>query len=740
MKIFKNIYTGLSAFILATVGITGCTDEVKFADSFIEKAPGGTVVLDTVFNSAEYTKQFLTGIYALQYYGLPFNQSAPANSQHSYVGKLDALTDIYQIHWGGVDLFNNFYGGSLTAASTPPISFSGDKVWEVIRQCNILINNVDRVPGLTNEEKVSITAQAKCLMAARYFDLYSVYGGIPFVGRTPFTGTESGYDNPRLTAEATCDSIVTLLDEAINSGGLVWKYHDGSNVSTDMDATNNTGRWTKGGAMALKAKVLLFNASPIYNSDVPYYDGTTEAEKQHLVWHGSYSAERWQRALKACEEFFTANGEADPGTNAAADVNSTVNDATYHLNGNKGSNWEIKTSGSAKTSDAAKIDYYRQSYRMGYVYQGSAEILHSTRVATVYGTQGTFSWWSWGNPLGSVKRNTYPPTEEYVEMFPWSTGQPFDWETDSLAGKIGHYQAEGASKETVGQLFYKFTSVRGGWNKVASRDPRLYENAFVCSQPTTLSWTTGASSGDILELWLGGSHAANDVLKLNDRKEVEVAENLMTGFPTGYGNIKYILGEEYHRKFLQWVYLSYDEMLLMYAECKAQTGDLTGALALVNRVRARVGLGKLENYQTSYFSKHGKDVKTNKDDLIEEILRERACELGMSNNRYYDMVRYKRTDWMTKQLHGLGIFRTKQNSSGEFVRDYTTYVGTDKDNGLAEPNRFEYMRFPLRNCRRVLWDYSSDDLYVKKWLLFPFPQAEVLKNYGEAGLVQNPGW
>ena len=35
-----------------------------------------------------------------------------------------------------------------------------------------------------------------------------------------------------------------------------------------------------------------------------------------------------------------------------------------------------------------------------------------------------------------------------------------------------------------------------------------------------------------------------------------------------------------------------------------------------------------------------------KHDVIEEILRERACELGMSNNRYYDMIRYKHGDWM----------------------------------------------------------------------------------------------
>ena len=41
--------------------------------------------------------------------------------------------------------------------------------------------------------------------------------------------------------------------------------------------------------MALKAKILMFNASPLYNADQGYYGGTTEAEQKHLVWHGNYA-------------------------------------------------------------------------------------------------------------------------------------------------------------------------------------------------------------------------------------------------------------------------------------------------------------------------------------------------------------------------------------------------------------------------------------------------------------------
>ena len=123
--------------------------------------------------------------------------------------------------------------------------------------------------------------------------------------------------------------------------------------------------------------------------------------------------------------------------------------------------------------------------------------------------------------------------------------------------------------------------------------------------------------------------------------------------------------------------------------------------------------------------------------LLEEILRERACELGMTNNRYYDMIRYKRTDWMTKRLHGLITFRMMQNSKREWVRSIRPYIGDDKNNRVEEPYCFTYQKFEIQNRARYLWDYKPTDKEVLKWLLMPMPLSEINKGYG---LVQNPGW
>ena len=701
MKLHHKIISGVVALMIGSMAFTACTDDIKFGDAFIEKTPGGTVSLDTVFSSAEYTKQFLVGLYVLQYYGLPFKNATEAPWSVSYWNsKMDAMTDCYQQHFSGGGAFGKYYGGLLTSADIaktdhPLISYTHDFVWETIRRCYLLMENIDNVPGLTDAEKKNMIAQAKCLIAARYFDLYSIYGGLPIIDHT-FTGLEGTYEVPRASAEKTANFMVGLLDEAIPD--LRWAYN-GSTI--DTDAANNTGRWTAAGAMALKAKILLFNASPLYNADQGYYGGTTQAEKDSLVWHGDFKQARWERALQACEDFMNRNAQEG--------------------------NWYQLNQATGITPED-----YRQAYRMGYIYQGSREIIHCTRVTGQTSNKASYQWANFVGPFGNSKgpyRHSYNPTEEYVEMFPWKDGRPFNWEVDSINGNIGGQH---------GQLFYKWTKGKVT-KKEASRDPRLYENAIVCSQTLSLNWTTGKPEGDVYELWVNGEHEGTDAAMVDEKTgEVKVMEKDLGRFATGYGVIKYYLGQEYYGKYTQWVYLSYDEMLLMYAECLAQCGQLEKAIQQVDLVRARVGLKGLKYGQAAYKGDKSKlpNLST-KEGLLEEILRERACELGMSNNRYYDMIRYKRTDWMTKKLHGLITFRMMLNSKRELIQNNSAYIGTDKDAGKEEPSMFTYLRFQIQNPARYLWNYTPDDPEVKKWLLMPFPLSEINKGYG---LVQNPGW
>ena len=51
-KYNKWIFNVASGLALTSVIATSCVDEIKFGNSFLEKAPGGAVTKDTVFNNA----------------------------------------------------------------------------------------------------------------------------------------------------------------------------------------------------------------------------------------------------------------------------------------------------------------------------------------------------------------------------------------------------------------------------------------------------------------------------------------------------------------------------------------------------------------------------------------------------------------------------------------------------------------------------------------------------------------
>ena len=328
---------------------------------------------------------------------------------------------------------------------------------------------------------------------------------------------------------------------------------------------------------------------------------------------------------------------------------------------------------------------------------GSSEILLRVSVTTTDAFKsGYYSWHQWSDPLMSVQRTSYCPTQEYVEMFPWADGTPFDWDKTAADGKLD-------------QMFLTGTVAKG--NITLTRDPRLYEEAIVNGQQKTLDWTTGNMSGQSFEMWVGGTDA-------------QLRPETQSGaYGTGYAPIKFLMGNDMLRQYTEWPYLRLSEMYLTYAEALLQTGDLAGAIKQVDVVRSRVGLGGLAECNPT------KNLKSDKSALLQEILRERVCELGMEDCRFFDMIRYKMKDRFEKQLHGLRIYRL--DASGNRVK--TAWYNGDRKNGVEMPTTFEYERFEISAPTRYWWTNGFDP----KWYLSPFPQTEVNKGYG---LVQNPGW
>jgi hypothetical protein len=629
------------------------------------------VTADTVFSNAEYTRDFVAQIYAYQYYNLC---SASSNTlpQHMnyWKGLPDALGDTYHMPSSSIFIFSWYYNGLLNSNANSygnynVYPYQNEHVWENVRACYLLMDRIDAVPGMDDAEKARLKDEARCLLVETYFWTFKFYGGLPIVTGL-FQGDESNYEG-RKSAQETVDFMVNMLDQVIKNNNLPWAY-------TDSQAASETGHFTLAGAMALKIQILQFAASPLLNAEQPYFQGTYTMEHPEYVWLGGYDKSRWTKLRTACKEFFDA-------LNAKG---------FYHL---------VVPAGTTQED-------YAYAYRSSYMLQDSPEILHSVRISTS-ANGNDYIWYNLA--WGSNERMAYCPTQEYIEMFPWADGTPFDWDKTKAEGKLD-------------EMFIKGDRVYGTQelqNIKYTRDPRLYETSAVNGQRMVIEWTSGKRSGQLYEGWVGGAAAA---------KQPSTGTGV---WATGYRGLKYICGAAFQRQKPQWSPLLLSDMYLTYAEAIIQDGgSCSDALTYVDAVRARVGLKGLAACNPS------KNLTSNKDNLLEEILRERACEFGLQTTRYFDMIRYKRADLFTRVLHGLRIYRLSDGARVDlpwYTSDRTSKSYNKDTDRWYEPNHFDYEKFEITTGARIWWTQGFDP----KWYFQPFPITEVNKNYG---LEQNPGW
>ncbi|MDT8432718.1 MAG: RagB/SusD family nutrient uptake outer membrane protein [Bacteroidales bacterium] len=371
----SNIRTrgALVLIVISGLLLHSC-EELQFGNEFLEKEPSVDVTADTIFTSLELSERYLWGGYSTLPYGLNTNWSAKGNKLGMDI--LESMSDLCHSYlaWGGINEL--YYTGQYSASvenSSPKTKyhFLQEQSWEGIRIGWNFIENASRIPDGSQSYIDQLKAEAKMIIALHYTDMFRHYGGLPWVNHA-YTPTEET-NMPRMTARATVDSIVALIDEAIPD--LLWEVDDPSNWD---------GRLTAAGAMGLKARLLLFAASPLFNDDVPYLDGA--ASDQNMTWYGSYDATLWNDAMQASEELL--------------DMVETMGGYGLVNTGNP-----------------------RQDFQDAYYKRGNGEILISTRVR--YQSPG---WWNAEYYFYQSAGNygTACPTKEYVDMFGMADGTPID--------------------------------------------------------------------------------------------------------------------------------------------------------------------------------------------------------------------------------------------------------------------------------------------------------------------------
>lgn len=249
--------------------------------------------------------------------------------------------------------------------------------------------------------------------------------------------------------------------------------------------------------------------------------------------------------------------------------------------------------------------------------------------------------------------------------------------------------------------------------------------------------------------------------------ENEVNRYSMKTSATGYQLIKYVMEkgkDTYNQSDCDMPLFRYAEVLLNYAECLAEAGELTqdDINLSIKLLRERAKMPNLNmtdanNKPCPYMESLYPNVeKGGNKGVILEIRRERDIELVQEGFRYWDLMRWKEGQALTKPLTGMsfgGVSKSKTDKSG--------CVNTKNDN----PSAFDVCVWSTPNPSDKPFSFGVTYLELNKdvWLtngmdggdilchgtdvrtfnedrdyLYPIPTQEIILSNG--ALKQNPGW
>lgn len=246
------------------------------------------------------------------------------------------------------------------------------------------------------------------------------------------------------------------------------------------------------------------------------------------------------------------------------------------------------------------------------------------------------------NPIGAAAT----PTEEYASSFDIKYNgayHPFDW------NKLAEY----------------------GGDPYSGREPRFYASILHNNEV----W-----KGRKLELYDGGFDGYMDFSETGqDNDHRTTTGYIFRKFMSDDTKMNYtsILSGQY------WIEMRLAELYLIRSEANARLGNWSLAYDDLNVIRKRVGL-------------QDKGMKVDWDSYVEDLSKERVCELGLEGHRNFDLVRWGLAQKVLdhKRMHGV---RITKKSDGTF-----TYEVVECD--------------------------TRDRLYPSKYNIFPIPITEMQRN------------
>lgn len=252
---------------------------------YLDNEPDDLLTKEMVFNDADNTENWLANLYSL----VPDPLWDYFSYNYGYYMMSDEAqmaSSLGQFGWSGL---MNIQQGSWNSTNMVPSVDLWGKTYEKVRSALIFINNVKVISDQRQTEELveRYKNEARFLVAYYYSRMLEVYGPFPLV--TELTDVEATVAELKL-ARTPYDEIVDYLDNELLelSKKLPDSYDD-----------VNIGRPTSGMCLAVRARMLMFAASPLFNGNSDFSDIINKDGTQ--LFNSAYDAAKWKKAADAAK-------------------------------------------------------------------------------------------------------------------------------------------------------------------------------------------------------------------------------------------------------------------------------------------------------------------------------------------------------------------------------------------------------------------------------------------------------
>lgn len=557
---------------LSAIYIAAACLAVQSCDSFLNRQPDDQLTSRNIFEKATSTFNYLVNVYSYM----------PDYSSSVGYTVREAASDECAVAFEGSRFFALYTHGSFSAAST--VSYYRSECYQSpyngIREATYFMENVDKCPELSAVQIMQYAAEARFLRAFYYTELLSFNGPVIFLG-----DKLADFDDENLKHYDRSD-WTTIVD---------WVCNELDRAAEDLPedwGASFVGRATKGAALAVKAKLLLYSARPLFNGQngTHIYDNIVNSDGVK-VFCTEYDETKWQRAAEA------AKAVIDMGTYSLVDDPTLNRVQNYH-----------------------KIFSSMNSPESIFVKQSAGNWRQMTMPCQI-GTTNSYGGVGVTQKLVDcfAMENGYYPVKNVGEKNYRNGLGDIEIDTRSGYSENGYTSFVNPYFQYCAQRSPQSDAVNT-MNMYVGREPRFYANIIWSGQ----TYTAGATVVKDIQFFYNGKNGPGKFqnysptgylpMKFNDPDK--------EGTNTDYGAISYPV-------------IRYADILLMYVEALNEYDPTNpDILTYWNKIRERAGVPDIETVYP--------EIVGNKELQRKYIHRERMVELCFENSRFFDC-----NTWMT---------------------------------------------------------------------------------------------